>query len=420
VEWAIAMADHEHPVGGPSELAASLQAKRTALGNHNLAAWVIADLDDAMLVKLLHIAYELSFQKDEGRFSRLTIVVPSRQETHLQESAAVWFDPEIPVTVRNLRRLSAAIPPRPHALLIRRDGEDGLSAIGIGRFETAGAMLPEDQTGLYLRAGGLVVEVSGPGDVSVHEAGDVFALRAGRIQRQLDGSKSLKELSGFAALSEDTIVEALGSGVTDRLKGKMADTVREGFMYLLKKTVGMAHGGAFAVLPTAATSAETLPEDYAHRFRITYPTSRPDLLTSIAQYVHARWGSSPLARHISLQTLTDTADAAARLSATDGFVLMNERLRVLGFGAKIVWDERIPATCVEVDEMLRPTGGEFSLERAGTRHTAAYMLCGNVPGAHVFVISQDGELRLFFTDPDEAETRVTAPLAANTYLFQGI
>ena len=127
-----------------------------------------------------------------------------------------------------------------------------------------------------------------------------------------------------------------------------------------------------------------------------------------------------MARHISLQTLTDTADAVARLSATDGFVILNGKLRLLGFGTKIVWDERIPSTCVEVDEMLRPTGGEFSLERAGTRHTAGYMLCQSVPGAHVFVVSQDGELRLFFMDRDEAETRVTAPLAPNTYLFQGI
>ncbi|MCP3860802.1 MAG: hypothetical protein GY704_14215, partial [Phycisphaeraceae bacterium] len=296
----------------------------------------------------------------------------------------------------------------------------GLLAIGIGRFETAGAMLPEDQTGLYLRAGGLVLEVSGPGDISVNEAGDVFALRAGRIERQLDGSKSLGELSDLHALRDETVVDALGSGIPDRLKGKMVDTVREGLMYLLKSTVLMAHGGAFAVLPTDAGNLESMPGGWGPLLKVTYPTSRPDVLASIAQYVHARWGTSSTARHTALQTLTDTADAVARLSGTDGFVILNRRLCVLGFGAKVVWDERIPANCVEVDEMLRPTGGEFSLGRAGTRHTAGYMLCQNIPGAHVFVVSQDGELRLFFTDPDEAEVRVTAPLAANTYLFQGI
>jgi hypothetical protein len=413
------MAGHEHPVGGPRELADALRARREALGSQKLAAWIVADLGDDALETLIRIAFELSFQKDEGRFARMTIVVPSRNETHLFEGAAVRFDPPIPVTVRSLRRLSAAVPPRPHALLVRATA-DGLVARGIGRFETAGAMLPEDQTGLYLRAGGLVVEVCGPGDVSVHEAGDVYTLRAGRIERQLDGSRSLDELAGFRALEDATIEEALGPGVTDRLMGKMADVVREGWMYLLKSTVSMAHGGAFAVLPTDAPSPVDLPSAWAGRLKITYPTSRPDLLASIAQYVHARWGSLGTARHVSLQSLTDTVDAVARLSATDGFVALNERLRVLGFGAKIVWDEGIPATCVEVDETLRPTGGEFGLDRAGTRHIAGYMLCRSVPGAHVFVVSQDAELRLFFTDHDEAETRVTAPLAANTYLFQGI
>jgi Probable sensor domain DACNV len=413
------MASFEHPIGGPRELAEALMGKRKALGEHKLAAWIIADLDDDALLEILRVAFELSFQKDEGRYSRLTMVVPSKHETHLLVSAAVWFEPAIPVTVRNLRRLSSAVPPRPHALLVKAAPE-GLRAIGIGRFETAGAMLPEDQTGLYLRAGGLVLEVSGPGDISVNEAGDVFALRAGRIERQLDGSKSLGELSDLHALSDSTVVEALESGVTDRLKGKMVDTVREGLMYLLKSTVQMAHGGAFAVLPTDSGDLAGLPDGWGPLLKVTYPTSRPSMLASIAQYVHARWGTSSTARHIALQTLTDTVDAVARLSGTDGFVILNQKLRVLGFGAKVVWDERIPATCVEVDEMLHPTGGEFSLERAGTRHTAGYMLCQNIPGAHVFVVSQDGELRLFFTDPDEAEVRVTAPLAANTYLFQGI
>lgn len=409
----------EHPEGGPRELTEALMAKRRALGDHSLADWVIADLTEEVLVKLIRIAFELSFQKDEGRYPHLTIVVPSRQETHLVQSAAVHFDPVIPINVRALRRLSSAVPPRPHALLVRSTPE-GLVALGIGRFETAGAMLPEDQTGMYLRAGGLVVEVSGPGDLSVNEAGDVYSLRAGRIERQLDGSKSLGQLARFDAVSDENVSRALGPDATDRLKGKMVDTIREGWMYLLKSTIKMAHGGAFAVLPTGVDHANDLPEEWAGRLLVTYPTARTDLTASIAEYVHARWGTSQRARHTSLQTLTDTADAVSMLSATDGFVILNRTLRVLGFGTKVVWDEDFPSTCVEVDEMLCPNGGEFRLKRAGTRHIAGYMLCRSLPGTHVFVISQDAELRVFFTDHDAGETRVTAPLAANTYLFQGI
>lgn len=407
----------ERPEGGPVGLAQALLEKRRALEGQTLASWIFADLDEEELVDLLRVAFELSFRRDEGRYPSVTIVVPSREERHLIESADVRFRPEVPIDARVLRRLSFAVPPRPHALLVRVSPE-GLVACGIGRFETAGALLPEDQTGLYLRAGGLVVEVQGPGDLLVHEAGDVFTLRAGRIDRQYDGNQSLDRLPEFHALRRETAADALGPVETDRMRTKMVDAVRDGWMYVLKRAVAMAHGGAFAVLPTDATGVGELPSEWSGRLQVTYPTGGPDLFRAVLEYVEARWGDSGVARHTALQGFTDAANAVSALSATDGFVLMNRGLRVLGFGAKIAWEEAFQETCPEVDERLETSDATFALHRAGMRHTAGFMLCQSIPGAHVFVISQDGELRVFFSQ--DGVTRVTAPLAAITYLFQGI
>ena len=46
-------------------------AKRMQLDGQSLAGWILADLEEAELVDLLRVAYELSFRKDEGRFAEV-------------------------------------------------------------------------------------------------------------------------------------------------------------------------------------------------------------------------------------------------------------------------------------------------------------------------------------------------------------
>jgi hypothetical protein len=413
--------DDTPPESGPAELARELLEMRRALEQEGLASWLFADLTEDELLELLRIAFELSFMKDEGRYPRLTLVVPARQEQHLLRTADLRFRPEVRIDARALRRLSFAVPPRPHALLVRVRPR-GLVATGIGRFETAGAMLPDDQTGLFLRAGGLVLEVAGPGDLSVQEGGEVFTLRAGRIDRLSDGNEALRELADFSVVSKSSVARSLGDLATPRAREKMVDAIRDGWLYVLKTAEQLGHGGAFAILPTDAIAVADVPDEWEGRVRVTYPTTGPDLLAAVREYVLARWGGEPGARTqpTALREFRDAARAAAALSATDGYVVLNRRLRVLGFGAKIAWDARVPSSCEQVNEHLRPIGSAFVLRRAGMRHTAGYMLGQSIPGALAFVLSQDGELRIFFTDGESGETRVTVPLAPLTFLFQGI
>lgn len=401
--------------GGPSELARVVIERRAGFAHDALGSWLLGGLGDAELAELVGTAYEVSYRQDEGRYPRFAIFVASRRETRLFETAEVLFDPPIPLHVRALRRLAAAVPPRPHALLLRSTPE-GLGIVGIGRFETAGALLPEDQTGLYLRAEGLVLEVNGPGDIAIHEAREVRALRAGRIIRQFDGNRTLGCLELFDRLRDDILVTS-GLKPDDGNSRRVAAAVQDVWMYVLKAAVALGHGGTFAILPTEATEAASIPPEIRSGIRFAYPTNAPDLLGRLSAYVQSRWGAGALTRLTTLRSLTDAAFAAARLSATDGFVILNRFLRVLGFGAKIGWDDPIPETCPEVDDLLEPTGDTYDLVHAGTRHSAACRLAQAVPGALVFVISQDAELRLFLF---REGIQVTAPLAPITYLFQGM
>ena len=401
---------------GPRELTECLMRKRRALNGGGLAEYIFGDISEGDLHELVRTAFRASFEKDEGRYPRMAIVVPSAKERTLLRAAGVVFEPPFALDVRTLRRLSPSIPGRPHALVVR-PSTDGLVCAGIGRFETAGALLPEDKTGMVLRAEGLLVEINGPGDITVREAAEVFTLRAGRLERELNGGEALGRLKSFYATPPETIELALPAS-TDRVREKMREAVADLWMYVLKRAVEMAHGGAFAVLPTDADTGRDLPAGWSSLIKITYGTLEPNLFGEVESYVQARWGRSSTARHIALQKVKDAAVEIAHASATDGFVVLNRRLLMLGFGVKAIWDEGIPSECPEVDERLE-LSGKFHLARAGTRHTAGYMLCRSVPDAVVFVVSQDGDLRMFFTT-DLGEVRVTAPLVPVTQLFQGI
>ncbi len=403
--------------GGPQALARTLVAQREALGTSALASWLFGDIEGERLIELLTVVFELSFRKDEGRHPRFTLVVPSKRETSLIENASVTFDPPVPLHVHALRRLASAVPQRPHALLVQ-SMEEGLMCVGIGRFETAGAMLPEDQTGMYLRAEGLVVGINGPGDLTVQETRHVHSLAYGRIERRFNGNRTLEVLPEFDALRDRVLTTAVDDH-GDLMKQKVGSAVRDAWMYVLKSCVELEHGGAFALLPTDAHNAPGMPGPWRDQIDIAYPTSAPHLLEQIAGFVETRWGKNSQSRIVAVRTVSDAAYSLARLSATDGFVLLNRHLKVLGFGAKIGFDKPLPRSCVEVDETLDRTEARYDIARAGTRHRAAYRLAASVPGALVFVVSQDGELRLFMA-MDEEVTVVTAPLAPVTYLFQGV
>lgn len=404
--------------GGPKDLAEVMLARRRQLGGGAMAAYLFGDLTEDEVHTLIRCAYELSFRKDEGRYAHLAIVVPTRAETHLHESAVLTFNPPVPLDVRTLRRLSAAVPPRPQGLMVK-GGPQGLVCTAIGRFETPGALLREDQTGLYMGSDGLLVEVNGPGDLSVREAKSVHTLRAGTIQRQFDGNEAVKRIEHFDWLRDEVIQLTVGQA-DDRIRGKVSAAIRDAWLFALKETVALAHGGAFAVLPTDAGTYEDLPAEWKSKIALSYPTASPDFLEPICHYVTSHWGGGGgLNRQEAVNGITDAAAVLAHLSATDGFVLLNQRLRVLGFGAKIGWDQPIPQTCDEVDDELAPTGGRLALMRVGLRHTAAFRLCQAVPGAMVFLASQDGELRVFHPRPGGG-VQVTAPLEPVTLLFQGM
>lgn len=87
----------------------------------------------------------------------------------------------------------------------------------------------------------------------------------------------------------------------------------------------------------------------------------------------------------------------ADLASVDGCVIFDRELRVHGFAARIASRTNDHALTLRNAKTGDAIGAE-KLRGLGTRHRSAIDLCRSVPNAIAFVVSQDGELRVFCSD----------------------
>jgi hypothetical protein len=100
--------------------------------------------------------------------------------------------------------------------------------------------------------------------------------------------------------------------------------------------------------------------------------------------------------------LLAAADTIERCSLVDGCVVLSRGLNLLGFGGEITSrDEDAERSQRPLRNLLT---GELTFEQAlknagsGTRHRSALRLCMCLAGAFAAVISQDGDLKVFWSD----------------------
>ncbi len=95
------------------------------------------------------------------------------------------------------------------------------------------------------------------------------------------------------------------------------------------------------------------------------------------------------------------ANLIASLGNVDGCVTMTRTLHVVGFGGEIRTPDPTPEDYVRplINAKTNEPWADQTLEQyGGTRHRSAVRLTQLLPGAVLFVISQDGDLRVFYSD----------------------
>ncbi len=389
---------------GPEHLARAIQMFRR---------WDSAEASEGSvsndgLQRVMELAFRVSLATEEGRHPRFALFVAAPvSEDHVE--LVTNFHPPIKLTPEVLRRLVPSVP-ADHALrVIEKDEQlfaDGVMAV---RDANDVPQLGRPAVSFGLGLPGLTAHVDGPGQVRATEKGLTWELRNGHVKpvshyavlsvvqdwfnmMALDLVRRFREEAGSEALRER---EALGDPAL------VFDSV---WSNILAHTIAEGHGGAFAVLPDESTTSVT----------IKYGAADLDLSNSVRAYWHACFDSGRLTDAAQLERKTanwessrrrmySAARALANLANVDGCVVLNNRLKVLGFGGEIrVPEESVRnSICVEADHRTMSVRAEVDMQQFGTRHRSAYRLCARRPGTIVFVISQDRDLRVFYGRRDK-------------------
>jgi hypothetical protein len=402
------------------------------------------ELSEKGLINLINLAFKVSLKKEEARYPRFQIYIPASHYKFQKSELLVHFDPPITLDVSTLHRISCGIPSRPYALFLWESEPEGtLDAYGLIRIETFGTQLTTSSTLVSLKVHyGLTLSVEEPGVLNVLLVNnsetiiEKLTLRHGRIEYPYNFNKTYPVLSIYADI-EENIREQNKQGT---LSLKIDRYIRYVWSYILSLAVDFGHGGQFIILPSGISLDKNL-------LKVKHTAITPDLGTQIATFdryseqirqIQPRHRYSPLGKiqkpiendfnsgfkngfskgletagkiQNEYQALFDSAQAIAKLSTADGCIVFDRGLRLLGFkGEVLVKDD---PKCVELDldsEIPKPKEPKetFNLNEFGTRHRSAARFCGKVPGGVVFVVSQDGDIRLFM-HMDDGEVGVGGP-----------
>jgi DNA integrity scanning protein DisA with diadenylate cyclase activity len=100
------------------------------------------------------------------------------------------------------------------------------------------------------------------------------------------------------------------------------------------------------------------------------------------------------------QRLLAMVDTIANLSAVDGCVVFDRKLKLSQFGAMIELSSKHDDVLCLMGGSSEPVSPEVIRRSFGARRKSALDLCRACPGAMAFVVSQDGDLRIFVRDGD--------------------
>ncbi len=398
-------ADDSPEFCGPEHLARAVQMSRR---------WDAAEATEGKLTKegltrIVELCYRVSLSTEEGRHPRFTVFVPGpAAERHLRLVAR--FEPPILLSAQTLRRLVPSIPAGAHALCVEQRGDEHVATGVLSlRDATDVPQLGRPAVSFGLGLPGLTLRVDGPGQARATEKGLTWELHTGHVKpvshyailRAVQDWFSLLALWLVRDYRDEEGAEALREreGLGD--PALVFDSV---WSYVLAITIAGGHGGAFAIIP----------DDDETSLVLKYRASGINLFETVLGYWRACFDSSLITEasllerraarwEASKRSMYSSAQALAHLANVDGCVVLNSRLRVLGFGAEIRVPEEDVAhsTCIDADPFTLKKRGDVDLQQFGTRHRSAYRLAAKRPGTIVFVVSQDRDLRVFYGRRDK-------------------
>jgi hypothetical protein len=424
---------------GPGDLARVLWSYRARLAEIKKevghAVEAVGDLSDAGLERLLAYAHSASFRTDEGRPVHARLFVAERGTDDSSGSSPVsevmkhleaewrkeWEERvnvhrfRTPLAIddpRLLSRLAPTLQAEDATLIVREEAGEPVIA-GISLLDHTDAQrdlfhMPR----LGGHADGLSVSILGPGYLRVAEGRGEYTLWANELFVHQDALWLRPVRSWLYPLSRELLERYRQHPDWDREHLAVAELefapehlvpqvdVSLLWSWVLREALRLKHGGALVIVPDADQAPIDLkfplqPHDLRNVLAETW-LSLCRLWKAITKDDVQRCAED---KRVRTHQLLSTIRSVGALSGTDGCVVLDRNLVLHGFGGSIKANRQGPELrkCIDLeteaevprDELLRPFG---------ERHKSAYYLCHEVPGSIAFVISQDGDLRVFASD----------------------
>ncbi|PZV06340.1 MAG: hypothetical protein DCF32_10045 [Leptolyngbya sp.] len=364
-----------------------------------------------------------------------------------------------PYNVATLHRISSGIPSRPYAIYVGEE-EGAIKAYGIIRIEDLKS-LPDNNQNLKSfivnKIDGMIISIDGPGWINV-SLSNAISDYANSISFNLSlkhGEIDARYNDLYLAMSY--FLEGAKSGIRileEELSSEIDTYISNIWSYMLSLSANYGNGGQFILLPSGLSLGE-VDQDSKNSFieingervlQAKHKTSEPNLglkIISLDRAVNSTNKYQPQSpapflvgkplKHNSLseentsivfdrgvkeglakarkiqecyQDLLDSARILSKLSTVDGCLVFNSDLQLIGFKGEVLVKED-PKCVNKLDEALE-LDGEFDISEYGTRHRSAARFCGKVPNAVVFVVSQDGDIRVF-NNMNNGEVGVAGP-----------
>ncbi|MFT4176397.1 MAG: hypothetical protein QM627_07040 [Luteolibacter sp.] len=389
-----------------------------------------ADAPDAeSLREAFRTLYAASLLKEEGRSVRARIVIAPPAAFPLTEGPpdgehVLRFATSHPFSPNEIKRLSPAAGFFHSAIAIWPEGNRGIRIWGLlntgqrwmnlvaGGRKAPGNELPFPL--IHLRDPGwllfyhnyqLLAEWRG---TEFHDANlDVFQSRIFHERFRAQRRKMVESISG-CCLPENLSLDAyseLSHLITQQFIKRLISLVRAN-----------GHGGTLVLMPGAADDEENvsrwidckyiLESDAAGmRFRLLLEA----ILHRVGQLCPPETSSAEAweifrnSYDPELDRLEEAFFELARfysdLTQVDGALVVDQRLRVIGFGGEIRVDRNV-ILVNQAHDLEATRLSDWNMLNDGTRHRSLYRLCSVDPDVIGFVISQDSQVRLIANHND--------------------
>jgi hypothetical protein len=329
-----------------------------------------------------------------------------------------WFRTEEPLDVATLRRLAPICQTRNTAIRVALR-EDNVVLVGVTamRFEGLDSYPGRPGFSPTSRELNVQVHILGPGHLHTDCGTIEFELRAGQIRQctQLRSLPAVRALAvEFGASVGNEVISKLKLGDEEcKLFGGLRTCIRDEKLLelVVRPILDAGHGGAVLGIPSRDVPwlrESLLPlnevadlnlkqravEHLVACVEFHYPTDAKQNLTSQNQ----RW----------LRTrgrLTVAARTMGELASVDGCVGLDRALSVVGFGAKInVSRKQADESAIQFKNAK--TSAQVPLHEleklGGTRLRSALWFCKSYPNVVAFVISQDQEMKVLWSEDEVA------------------